>query len=57
MSRESTGSRTATVMVEVCTRPRFSVSGIRCHLWPPGSFAKAFLAPGPEISRMMMAGR
>lgn len=38
--------RTATVIVEVCILPRFSVGGILCHLWPPDSFekmAQAFL--------------
>lgn len=32
---------TATVTVEVWTRPRFSVGGMRCHRWPPPSLRKS----------------
>jgi hypothetical protein len=36
--------RTATVIEEECTRPRFSFGGILCHLWPPGSLANSSAA-------------
>lgn len=44
----SSEPRTATVTVDVCTRPRFSVGGTRCQRCPPASFAKSALAPLPS---------
>lgn len=51
MNSDSSGSgKTATVMVLVCTRPRFSVGGTRCHRWPPASLANVSSAPGPDTT-------
>src|SRR5574341_1013815 len=44
----SVGSgRTATVTVLVWTRPRFSLGGMRCQRWPPGSSLNVSQAPLP----------
>src|SRR5215467_2908697 len=48
-SSASLGSgSTATVMVLVCTRPRFSLGGTRCQRWPPASSRNAAAARGPS---------
>jgi hypothetical protein len=53
----SVGSdKTATVTVDVWTRPRFSVGGIRCHRWPPASFAKALSQPLPAALKISIPG-
>jgi hypothetical protein len=48
---------TATVIVLVCVRPRFSVGGTRCHLCPPVSPANSAAAPRPEMQSTAMPGR
>lgn len=55
-SIDSGSGKTATVIVEVWTRPLRSVGGIRCHRWPPASFANAVAAPGPSIERLTYPG-
>ena len=54
----SVGSgRTATVTVLVWTRPRFSLGGMRCHRWPPGSSRNISSAPRPVTRKTIMPER
>jgi hypothetical protein len=41
--------RTATVIDDECTRPRFSLGGTLCHRCPPGSPANSSAAQSPLI--------
>src|SRR5262249_5641493 len=43
---------TATVMVLVWTRPRFSLGGTRCQRWPPASSWNASSAPLPHTRKI-----
>lgn len=45
------------MMVEVCTRPLFSVGGTRCQRWPPASLENALWAPLPSTLKTAMPGR
>src|SRR5688500_1126782 len=48
---------TATVMVDVWTRPLRSVGGVLCQRWPPASGRKVSYASGPITSASKMPGR
>ena len=54
----SVGSgNTATVIVLVWTRPRFSVGGTRCQRCPPASFANTSFTFGPLTSKITIPER
>src|SRR5262245_7510819 len=48
---------TATVIVDVWTRPLRSVGGTRCQRWPPLSLANKAWASGPSTRNTIMPGR
>src|SRR5215467_6460730 len=57
-SSASLGSgSTATVMVLVWTRPRFSLGGTRCQRWPPGSSRKQAAALAPTARKSITPRR